>query len=415
MVGYVRVMAVMALVAAGAGNAAGASRRSLRRLQKDFAGTWIANARDEIRITEGGICIAADGGDTLARLTVTAEDTLVMGFGDKEEAFRFAMGAGYFVVCDAHSTDMSIRKPDRAVPASEIRERIVGEWRLDRTLELALRGKSTETTEVNYVFAGDSVRVYEDGEVIDEGTYQAEDGVYIRRDYGSPHPRVVRFEDDTMLLAGLGKFVRRHSPFEKKPHLVAFDETVPWVTIHEVLPEDDVAALLDTVRAVQQPGDVVVTREGVRLLFDMADTASVRALLASERLRGFLGGYKALYAPYREPGFAPRDTMTACFIDTAAALHGSLIERVEVRKSHELGGHARFTMVLSAEGAEAFADLTEKSIGKHLAICVSGQLDAVPVVRDKITAGRFDLSPYWEEGLEWQAAWERYRKKHSRQ
>jgi len=393
-------------------DATAGTNRTLSRKQKALVGTWVTNVNVQYRITENGTCIDPSTRDTLATMTVIAEDTLRIDAEDGESRFHLEIGNGYFIISKDEGSDISVRVPDEPMAADEIAKRLAGEWRIVRFFGYHLERMAGKFTEANVLFTNDTARVYADGKVVDEWHYTIEDGRMEHQQYGAPLSHVLLFDGDTLTLGAFARLVRRKTPFEKKPHVVTYNENPAGITLHEVMPVHEMQALLDSLRAAEGTDAGLVVRDSTRVTFSRFDSAVVAELLASEIARDLLKQYKPFYIRIPEAEYRERHTLAVYFLDTTVALSGNLIQRVEARDHLLMPGHVQFTMQLSPEGTQAFAALTQENLNRFLAVCANGRLDVVPIVRSKVTTGRFDLRPYPDSGDDWKSAWPRYKEEY---
>jgi len=71
-------------------------------------------------------------------------------------------------------------------------------------------------------------------------------------------------------------------------------------------------------------------------------------------------------------------------------LTGDLIQSAEVRISD--AGEPYVSLTFNNEGARKFGDLTERNVGKNLAIVLDGNVHSAPVIRERIPSGQAQIS-----------------------
>lgn len=71
-------------------------------------------------------------------------------------------------------------------------------------------------------------------------------------------------------------------------------------------------------------------------------------------------------------------------------LTGDLLKTAEVRISDS--GEPYVSVEFNATGARVFADLTEKNVGRRLAIILDGQVHSAPVIRERIPSGQAQIT-----------------------
>ncbi|HSE94692.1 MAG TPA: protein translocase subunit SecD [Methylomirabilota bacterium] len=84
------------------------------------------------------------------------------------------------------------------------------------------------------------------------------------------------------------------------------------------------------------------------------------------------------------------ETRIPYVVRKATLLTGDLIQSAEVRISEASEPYVSLTF--NNEGARKFGDLTERNVGKNLAIILDGYVHSAPVIRERIPSGQAQIS-----------------------
>jgi preprotein translocase subunit SecD len=97
-------------------------------------------------------------------------------------------------------------------------------------------------------------------------------------------------------------------------------------------------------------------------------------------------GAEALPFAHSRPG-----AETSLRVMKQALLDSSDVARATTQKDTVTGDN-RVLVILTEKGKERFAALTERSIGKRLAVVVDGKIVVAPVISTKIPSGSFTIA-----------------------
>jgi protein-export SecD/SecF family membrane protein len=105
-------------------------------------------------------------------------------------------------------------------------------------------------------------------------------------------------------------------------------------------------------------------------------------------LSGFSDPQKAIEEIGKTPFLEFREKKNEDFVPTP--LTGRYLKRAQV--GFDQVGNPIVLLEFSDEGAKIFAELTEKNVGKPLAIFLDGKLISVPTVKEKIPSGKAEIT-----------------------
>ena len=130
--------------------------------------------------------------------------------------------------------------------------------------------------------------------------------------------------------------------------------------------------------------------DSYRLIVELAGVKDVKAAIDEIGATPFL-----LFAevgtstPETQPGEADATTTTASFIPTK--LTGRYVKGAQLT-FNQVTGVPEIFLEFNDEGAGVFEELTEKNVGRPIAVFLDGNLVTAPVVREKITGGKAQIT-----------------------
>lgn len=130
--------------------------------------------------------------------------------------------------------------------------------------------------------------------------------------------------------------------------------------------------------------------DSYRLIVELAGVKDVKAAIDEIGATPFL-----LFAevgtstPQTQPGDAEATTTTASFVPTK--LTGRYVKGAQLT-FNQVTGVPEIFLEFNEEGAGFFEELTEKNVGRPIAVFLDGNLVTAPVVREKITGGKAQIT-----------------------
>ena len=99
-------------------------------------------------------------------------------------------------------------------------------------------------------------------------------------------------------------------------------------------------------------------------------------------------GYVLWSRAFREPPRTPEAIY--CYVSRTVEMDGSSVRRAVA--GSDGFGTPRIGLSLNAEGSKKFADLTERNIGRQLAVLIDGKLCCSPLIRAPISGGEIAIT-----------------------
>lgn len=369
----------------------GSTSNSVSPFQEAIIGTWIMENGIEVSITPEGKCITTAKNDTIGSFVVLSKDSILIQVrGNEDKKLKVEFFKDYFFIYEDNQYAQSfLRKTEIATDSSLIAEKIQGEWQVAVFFDAHLKNTMSAYININCCFIGDTIRFFAEKEVANEWKFHITDNYINQEFFNHEGPRhYLRFEKDTLLIAGLGKLVRRTTALSKKPEVVVYSEKIPQLSFHEIMTSSKVSALLDSLQKTANGPAGLFQIDKQEVTFSAKDSAAVSTLLHSQHAEELLQKYK----PYFKSKSSDTEHKKAIIlVDTTVELSGNNITQIQVRKDFLCQGTALVFIHLNAEGANALTALTEKNINKQIAIIVNGRLTQAPEILEKITTGKIQI------------------------
>lgn len=81
-----------------------------------------------------------------------------------------------------------------------------------------------------------------------------------------------------------------------------------------------------------------------------------------------------------------------CYVAKTVEMDGSSVSRASSVEGNEFPAHPKICLIFDAEGRKKFADLTERNIGRDLAVVIDGKLCCAPRIRMAIVGGEIEIT-----------------------
>ncbi len=142
---------------------------------------------------------------------------------------------------------------------------------------------------------------------------------------------------------------------------------------------------------VSEP-QVVTAREGAsyRLIVELAGIKDISEAIKTIGETPFL-----FFAEVKDASSTPgsaASTSAAGVSFQPTQLTGSYVKGAQVVFDQVTGLNPQISLEFTSEGAKVFEQLTEKNIGKQIAVFLDGQVITAPVVQEKISGGRAQIT-----------------------
>ena len=110
-------------------------------------------------------------------------------------------------------------------------------------------------------------------------------------------------------------------------------------------------------------------------------------------------GYVLLSQTICEPPRIPE--VIYWYVSKTAEMDGSSVSRASSAGGNGFADHPKIRLIFNAGGSKKFADLTERNVGRKLAILIDGKLCSVPRIYAPIFGGDIEITgPFTPEELE---------------
>ncbi|MFH1305475.1 MAG: protein translocase subunit SecD, partial [Candidatus Omnitrophota bacterium] len=86
------------------------------------------------------------------------------------------------------------------------------------------------------------------------------------------------------------------------------------------------------------------------------------------------------------------DKTETLLVETKAALTGDMLVDATTEFSQQGFGQPYVSIAFNDRGADLFADVTERNIGRRLAVVLDGEVNTAPVIRERIPSGRAQIT-----------------------